>query len=349
MTTGPSSDEKNETTVVEAGTDSSAKTSIISKKNGKTLLRVVVTLAVLILLFWQVSWQSVWVAFQNLKIESLLIVCLLWIPTQGFQYLRWAYLAKQAGPDVSSADIYRGYWVGYTLGLMTPGRIGTYGRALALKNCSLARAAGLTIVERNYSAFVLNGLGLITIVWLPYAGWTSFLPQPGYFLSSALVLGGVLLISLGIFPSLLAKVLRKIVHKLPWSDKLDRALEAIQEITARQGIFLTLVALGGLCSSLLQFVLIVRGMGADIPFFTGMLAVLLNFFLKGNLPISIGNIGVGEWTAMICLAGLGVEPSVAVAASLLLFFINVFIPSIIGLPYLTSLRVPPSLKRKSSA
>ncbi|RQV98287.1 UPF0104 family protein [bacterium] len=317
-------------------------------KPGKTLFRIFVTLAVLALLFWQVSWQSVWRALQSLNAQSLLLVCLLWIPTQGFQYLRWAYLAKQAGPAVDAADIHRGYWVGYTLGLMTPGRIGTYGRALALKNCSLARAAGLTIVERNYSAFVLNGLGLITLVWLPYAGWNSFLPQTGTLVSALLVLGGVLLIGLGIFPSILAKWLRRIVHRLPLGEKLDRALEAVQGISARQGILLSILALCALCSSLLQFVLIVRGMGIELPYITGMLAVLLNFFLKGNIPISIGNIGVGEWTAMICLAGLGVEASIAVAASLLLFFINVFIPSLIGLPYLTSLRVPPSLKRQSA-
>lgn len=316
---------------------------------GKTALRIIVTLAVLVLLFWQVSWYSVWEALQSLRGQSLLVVCLLWIPTQGFQYLRWAYLAKQAGPNIDPADIYRGYWVGYTLGLMTPGRIGTYGRALALKNCSLARAAGLTIVERNYSAFVLNGLGLITLVWLPYAGWTSFLPQMSIYAGSLLVFAGVLLLCLGIFPSILAKWLRKIVHKLPFAEKLDRMLEAIQEINAGQGILLSILALLSLFSSLLQFVLIVRGMGIEVPYFTGMLAVLLNFFLKGNIPISIGNIGVGEWTAMICLAGLGVEASVAVAASLLLFFINVFIPSIIGLPYLTSLRVPPSLKRTSAS
>jgi uncharacterized membrane protein YbhN (UPF0104 family) len=286
---------------------------------------------------------------RNLNVMNLLIVCLLWLPTQAFQFWRWSYLAKQAGPNIDPADIRRGYWVGYTLGLMTPGRIGTYGRALALKNCSLARAAGLTIVERNYSAFVLNGLGLLVLVWLPYAGWTSFLPQFGIVLSVVLMVAGLALIGLGIFPSVLAGWLRKIVHRLPLSEKLDRALEAVQSITARQGIFLTLLALLGLFSALLQFVLIVRGMGVEIPYLTGMLAVLLNFFLKGNIPISIGNIGVGEWTAMICLAGLGVEASVAVAASLLLFFINVFIPSLIGLPYLSSLRIPPSLKRRAKS
>ena len=80
-----------------------------------------------------------------------------------------------------------------------------------------------------------------------------------------------------------------------------------------------------------------------------MLAGLLTFFLKGALPISIGSLGVGEWSAMICYRGLGVEPSVAVASSLLLFVINVFVPSLIGLPFIGSLRVPRFGKAQATA
>jgi len=314
----------------------------------KTVVRVLITAIVFALLFWQVSWNSVWSAIGKLDGGYFALVILLCLPTQYFQYLRWAYLARQAGPDVRNTDIHKGYWVGYTLGLLTPGRIGTYGRALALQNCSLARAAGLTIVERSYSAFVLNGLGLIALVVLPMMGWLSPVTLPGGPFSVILVLAGTLLIGLGVFPSLLARALRRIVHRLPFAEKLERALAAVQEITPVQGSLLTVLAVIALGSSLLQFVLIVRGMGVEVPYVAGMLAVLLNFFLKGNIPISIGSIGVGEWTAMLCLAGLGVEASVAVAASLLLFFLNVFLPSIVGLPFLTSLRSIPSLKQRTT-
>ena len=101
-----------------------------------------------------------------------------------------------------------------------------------------------------------------------------------------------------------------------------------------------LLAATSLASSVLQFVVLLAALGSPVPVLAGMFTGVLTFFLKGNIPIAIGNLGVGEWTAVICLSGLGVNAETAVAASLLLFVINVFIPGLIGLPFVSSLRAP---------
>ena len=306
----------------------------------KIALRSAVTVALLVLLFWQIPLAGVWDAIRNMNGALLAVALLLAIPTQYFQFVRWASLAKEAGEGVSRKDIHRGFWVGYTLGLVTPGRVGQYGRALALHNCSLSRAAGLTILERTYSALVINGFGLIAVVLLPILGWIPPFPLPGIVGEAICLTAGSLLILVGIFPQPMARPLRWIAGKLPLREKTEKAIRVLELVTPQRGSWLLLLASLGLASALLQFVMILSALDSPVPIAAGMLAALLTFFLKGNIPLGIGNLGVGEWTAVVCLAGLGVDSVTAVAASLVLFTMNVFIPGLIGLPFVSTLRVP---------
>jgi len=312
------------------------------------LIRVLLTAGLLFLLFWQVSWRKVWDVVQSLDGTLLMVTCILWIPTQVLQFVKWNMLAREAGDDIRRGDIHRGYWVGFTLGLITPGRVGQLGRALALHNCSLPRAFGLTAVERGYTALSMNALGFLALVALPLLGWQSPVPIP-LVVQIVLVLAGAFLLVLGVFPRLMHKPLRWVAGKLPLRDKLEQAVDVLESAGPGRGSILLLLSIAALCSSLYQFVLIIHAAGFEVPIFAGMLTGLLTFFLKGALPISIGSLGVGEWSAMLCYRGLGVEPSVAVASSLLLFVINVFIPSLIGLPFIGSLRMPRFSKAQAAA
>ena len=315
----------------------------------KLFLRIALTAGLFALLFWQVKWQQVWSAVQSLDMHLFVWVCVLWIPTSYLQFLRWAILAREAGDGVTRGDIRRSYWVGFTLGLVTPGRIGQFGRALALHNCSLSRAMGLSAIERGYSAITINGFGLLSLVLLPWLGWVPPYMLPNAWMKGILVVCGSFLLILGVFPRSVFRPLNWLASKLPFREKLERAIEVLKPAgPARGTVYLTL-ATASLASSLLQFVLLIRAMHAPVPIFAGMLAGLLTFFLKGALPISVGSLGVGEWTAIYCFRGLGVEPSVSVAASLVLFTLNVFVPSLIGLPFINSLRGLPLLKSKVDA
>lgn len=306
----------------------------------KIVARIVLTAGLLVVLFWQVRWANVWSVVVSLEGSHLMWACLLWIPTQYFQFAKWSLLAREAGEGVSRQDIHRGYWVGFTLGLITPGRIGQFGRALALHNCSLSRAFGLTVIERAYTAITINSFGLLALVALPLLGWLPPFARPGLPVQAVCIVAGTVLLVLGIFPRSLYSPLSRLAGHLPLHEKIENALAVLQSASPRQGIILLLLSTAALASSLLQFVLLIRAAGTNIPLWSGMMAGVLTFFIKGALPISLGSLGVGEWTAVYCFKGLGAEASVAVAASLLLFTINVFIPSLIGLPFIHTLRVP---------
>jgi uncharacterized protein (TIRG00374 family) len=314
--------------------------SFLTSGRIKAAAKLLITGLLFVLLFSQIHWSAIWTALQTIDGTLLFWTCVMWIPTQYLQFLRWDLLAREAGAEVSRRDIHRGYWVGFTLGLITPGRVGEVGRALALHNCPLPRAIGLSAMERAYSAIAMNSFGLLSLVILPRLGWV-----PPFHFSSVLaeticLVAGLSLLLLGIFPRTLTRPLRWLADKIPLREKIHKAIDPLQLAHPGRSLLYLGLAIISMFTALFQFVLLLRAMGADVPALAGMLAAQLTFFIKGALPFTIGSLGIGEWTAVYCFAGLGITPSVAVAASLLLFFINVFIPSLIGLPFMSTLRVP---------
>jgi uncharacterized membrane protein YbhN (UPF0104 family) len=181
---------------------------------------------------------------------------------------------------------------------------------------------------------------LLAIVILPLLGWSPPFSPPSLLVRYLCVGAGSILLLLGVFSAATLGPMQWLVRRLPFHEKLEKAVGVLALVPPLRSTLFLLLSAGALGTSLLQFVLLLHAMGADVPVLAGMLAAVLTFFLKGALPISIGSLGIGEWTAMYCFKGLGVDSSVAVAASLLLFTINVFVPSLIGLPFISSLRVP---------
>ncbi len=313
------------------------------------IIKLVVTLVVLGLLVYQVNWQGVLVSLSQIAGWGIVIALLLWAPNQFLQYLRWRLIAQRAGESVSIEDIRASYWLGHTLGFITPGRIGAYGRALFLTQVPLGKAAVLTVVERTYSALTVNGFGLIALGVLPYLGWNvSWVFWSGR-VSMLFVLSGFLLICAGIVPGKIVTLLRWTLSRRAWATRMVSSLDAAAQIGTGSALLYLALATLSLIISLFQFVLILDAIGVDIPLLAGMLAVQLNFFLKGNIPLTLGNIGVGEWTALLCLRGLGVADSHAVAASLMLFTLNVALPAGIGLLFIKRLfALPKNWRTKPS-
>ncbi|MBU1708006.1 flippase-like domain-containing protein [bacterium] len=143
-------------------------------------LRIILTIVVVGLLFWQIPWRNVFAIATGMKGFPLFGALLLWIPAHAFQFERLAVLAKHAGKEATWRDIFRSYWVGFTLGVITPGRIGQFGRCFAL-NVPVARAVGVSLIERFYATVVINGAGpwaLLAMISsgvfvLPIGGWRT--------------------------------------------------------------------------------------------------------------------------------------------------------------------------------
>jgi len=305
-----------------------------AKRVSGLVFKILLTVALLAALFWQVEWHEITDSLARMDGAGLLLAVILWIPNLYLQYFRWKLTAKRAGSDVRDEDIRASFWLGHTLGFATPGRVGAFGRALFLTNVPLGKAAALTVLERTYAAVTVNGLGLISLGILPYLGWHASWANWTTKISALLIATGLCILLSGLIPGTIARLLQRMLGKRTWSQKVVDSLETIATIPATAAAVYLLLAVLSLLVSLCQFVLVLHALGATVPIVAGMMAVLLNFVLKGNIPLTMGNLGVGEWTALLCLRGLGVHDAQAITASLTIFTLNVALPAIIGLGYL---------------
>lgn len=296
-------------------------------------LKIAATVAVLGLLLSQVRWSDIIAVLNGADAWGILLVIALWFPNQWLQYERWKLIARRASIRPELADIRESYWLGHTLGFVTPGRIGAYGRGLFLKNVPIVESATLTVLERSYSAITVNGFGLIALAILPGMGWHADWANFGLTTSILLGIAGSALLIVGVIPGQIARLVGRVAIHRAWGRRVRKSISAIAEIPSPASVLYLVLAMASLAVSLVQFLLILKATGAEIPVLAGMLAIHLNFFLKGNIPLTLGNLGVGEWTALLCLRGLGVPDAQAVAASLILFSLNVAIPAMIGVRY----------------
>jgi uncharacterized protein (TIRG00374 family) len=295
--------------------------------------KIALTIAVLLLLSWQVRWSEIFKVLTGASGLGILAAVALWYPNQALQYYRWKFIAKRASIVPDTQDVYAAYWLGHTLGFITPGRIGSYGRGLFLKNVSVGEATALTVLERSYSAITVNGFGLIALAVLPSLGWNAAWADWGQGVSVVIFGIGLIVLLTGVFPGTIAALIARIVGERSWGKGIAKSLDGIKRIPVGSSLLYLGLATASLVVSLVQFILVLGALGASVPILAGMLAVHLNFFLKGNIPLTLGNLGVGEWTALLCLRGLGVPDAQAVAASLILFGLNVAIPALIGMKY----------------
>ncbi|MBL0060368.1 MAG: flippase-like domain-containing protein [bacterium] len=296
-------------------------------------LKITSTLGVLLLLSWQVRWHDVVDVLSTANVLGVLAAVALWLPNQWLQYARWKFIVQRAAIQPLISDIRESYWLGHTLGFITPGRIGSYGRGLFLSNVPLGEATALTVLERSYSAITVNGFGLIALAILPSLGWHATWADWGREVSAVLFIIGLIVLLAGVFPGQIARAISKFAGQRSWGKVIANSLGALSHIPLGASLLYLGLASASLIVSLVQFLLILNALGIVIPVVAGLLAIHLNFFLKGNIPLTLGSLGVGEWTALLCLRGLGVPDSMSVAASLMLFSLNVAIPALIGVRF----------------
>ena len=223
----------------------------------------------------------------------------------SLQWWKWRVLLRTAAPEVSSAAALRSLLAGFGLGLLTPGRLGELGRGLVLPGRRMA-ATQLALVDRLLSA----GVTLLT------GAMAAAAVIPG--VRGAWILGaGAAVAGIAGGGWLLLRRMR------------PRRLEVVRALPARDwaaGIT------GSVMSNLvffLQFHLLLLAAG---PLPSSVIwSVPAVFALKTLLPISFLDLGVRESAAVAVLGLAGVQPAVAVQASLLLCAVNVVVPGLAGL------------------
>ncbi len=291
----------------------------------KFLLKLVISAALVYLVFTRVDFQLFRTSLRSAKTGQLIIVLTLTIFFLLPKIYKWYYLVRQIDESVRFRHATLSYLAGLVLGVVTPARTGEIARVMYLDLNDRLKGAGLVVVDRLFDIWVVLLFSILgSFVFLHYT------------FSIGLIIGVLSLITVLYFTRQLAGLLSRIIRFLPFKKKLESVLDASSACTASTNTVVLISTLASYFVFCLQAYYFIRCF-EEISF----LNVLKSFpliALVNVLPITVGGIGLRENAAIFILGKFSISPGVAASVSFMLFFIDIVIPGIIGLLIWTFLK-----------
>ncbi len=301
-----------------------------TRKIGFFMLKIVVAVLMLFVLIRKLSLERLvdaLIAADELFIAAAFLLMFFNI---YLQFCKWRLVVYREKSDIKRRHLLFSLLVGMALGLVTPGRIGDFGRTFFVKNVEWARLLGLLMVDKLITLCVLYFFGIIGLSHFISMRMHPFVWLPIFLMTLGLV--SLFLLFL-LRPVLLRSILVRLHHKSSRRGAVEKFLAGIESATpgfTGRLLFLTIVQTLTYCS---QFVLLIQAF-FKMPILAGYLSAFAVMFTKSLLPISLGDLGIRESASVYFLGQFGTPDVAAFNASFLLFLINVLLPSLLGLALL---------------
>ena len=296
----------------------------------KLLLQGLFAAVLLVVLFQFVSLVDVTQALLAAKPEYIAGAALLMFVNIGLQIAKWRYFVRLVDPSATNLETAASLLFGITLGAITPGQIGEFGgRALHHTSISAGTLIGLTLVDKVQMMCIMGISGVASLVVLFQCG-------P--------IIGTIsIVVSMFLFLFIFFKLnaLKRVTQRFKFSF-FERP--SIQDLLSAVSIFRLrdLLASFGLSAGFymiiyLQMLLLLNAF-SPVRMADAYLGFAAMMFLKSLVPISLGDLGIREAGSVYFYALRGIANATALNASLLLFAINILLPSLIGLIFIPRMR-----------
>lgn len=285
-------------------------------KNWKVALKIIVSTALVYWLIQRVEWQMVGAIVTHASLPLVLVYISLQLAGNIISSAKWQYLARIQGFTFSVKDGVVAYLTGAFINNFLPSTIGgdTYRVLWMSRIGERSRAFAVVFFDRITGLLVLFLFAGIGFFILP---WGVFVKHPPFLIFAAITISVT-------FAMLLALLWAERFYQfalflaalLPWKrpmfllqDFESLAHARVYTVTVLWASLFTLVGIG--MSNFYLF----SSLGATLsPFvFAG---VIFAATLVANIPISVNNIGVKEWSYVFFFGLVGVSAELAVTAAL---------------------------------
>ena len=285
-----------------------------------TLLQLGVSVTLLVVLVRRVPLDEVREALGRVQPRSLVLGLLLSLAAYIGRARRWALILARSGVPIAALESYRLTLLGTFYGLVTPGRVGEFARALHVR---APRSATLPSVvwDRVVDVILLELLCLPAFLlvpawrgtlWIAYLALVAFTGVALWLLASPLAWRA----ATRLLPALVAPLQR-------WNDRSPGMLRSgMSRASVLWGVFfyaLTYPAAWLLLRDLAP--------GASPLLLLGMPLLPL----LGNLPVAIGGLGLREQVSAALFHQFGAGAASGAAFSLTWFCVVTLLPGVIGL------------------
>jgi uncharacterized membrane protein YbhN (UPF0104 family) len=282
--------------------------------------------AALFFVFQLVDVHSIVRLFAAADVRFLLLGFVLIPVNLGIRIIRWNILLRSIKEHPSWSETTRSVMLGITIGSFTPAEIGDFaGRTLHLTEIKKSMVIGLTFLDR---------MQILLVFCITGAPFVSFVLFPGS--RTAAVLSFFLVIlSLFAFAFLGSSrfPLYRFFSRFPMFERIAAGMFALNRRRQILSFLFAFFFWVVICLQMFFF------FNAFVPLTlrAAFIGTSLVLFLKSFVPFSIGDLGVRELTSVFVFSHFAVSNDASVNASLLIFFANVFVPALCGIPFIRSM------------
>jgi uncharacterized protein (TIRG00374 family) len=270
------------------------------------------------------------------------IALLMQIITLFVKSVRWRTLLSMTGFKIPFWRSFVLYVVSGYMGVVTPGRLGEFWKALRLKQeekVPLVRGIFATLLDRAMDLYLYIWLGMVCAAGI---GLTKQIPLHVQFIVFFICAIPVLVVKKSIRRRITSFLLPRGLFRrfgINIEDGINEFEDSLQKTNSPH--FLIPVAITAFAAGVLflQFWLILRSLGIDLHFLLAVIIISLIKFI-GNIPITLFGLGTRDITLIFVFQVLGLSSSLAVGVSVLVFLVNHLAVSLFGFLLLVVVRIP---------
>lgn len=294
--------------------------------------KLIIAFGLLFYLIYAVNFQEILTAIQQSNRYLIAAAFLLSFLNVYLQFYKWKITANVVLQENHNGKIWLSLFYGFSAGVFTPARIGEYfGRAIVFKNQSLLRVTIATLLDKVFLLIIVAFFGSISsIIFIHYKYNVAYYLTLGLFILifTLFYLLVLLLFNDKFWDNILFTKLRDSI-KLHW---LFEKIKVFRKLDKKYAAKMFAVSFLFYLCFLIQYALLVSAFSNHNQFLDYLWAGNLMMFAKTIIPpVSLGELGIREGASVFFITQLGESASVGFNASIFLFFINVLIPSLIGL------------------
>lgn len=302
-------------------------------KNGIVLfLKIIVVVLLVWFIYKNVDFSQLEFIYDNVDLVYIIIVFGLGFINIILQFLKWDVAADSIIGELSFSQKFYAFLYGLGGGFLTPMRLGEYlGRSMALKEKSKSAVVTATIFEKIFPNIITNGFGPVALLFFVYI----------YFELSFWVF---LICSSFIF-TFFALVYRQLATGKIWDNRIFNKIISIKYLREHKDKILVIrkAKRGDVHKSMIysllikiifctQYSLLFLAFTDNITFWDGYwIAIVISFSIASFYIISFNGIGIRESSAVFICNTIGIAGIIGLNVSLIIFIINIIIPSGIGI------------------
>lgn len=295
--------------------------------------RFIIAVSLIVYVLFFVELQNIISSFKEVNLLLFSSALLLLIPNLFFQFLKWKYLLNSTINFYDNRKIIRSLFVGLSSGIFTPMRLGEYyGRSLDINKSSVTEIAALTFIDK---LFVLVSVVLIGGVFF------VFFVSDFLHLNIIVKIGAyALMIILPLIPFLFIIFTKS--HSAARFMKIKIFARIAEKLSSLKTVNHTILLVTFFYSVVIYFIytlqysLLLTAFESDSLIQQNFIMSNVIMFSKALIPqISFGELGVRESTSVFYSTFFNISGAAAFNASILIFTINLLLPALIGLFFIT--------------